>query len=148
MLVTLLSNLGKWSVCRWVPFHSNSFRNTFLKFEIKPVARIANYWESGFFLTRIFLYKDRNEDSVYIREYRGQKKPASWHILCSSVYLIKKFAHWFPAIISVVYVVQMLFHPFHRGRFGVFSCSYITLIYIAINYVWTRNMWGPISPRS
>ena len=39
--------------------------------------------EYGFPLTRIFLYEDRIEASVLIRENAGHRKPAFWHILRS-----------------------------------------------------------------
>ena len=37
--------------------------------------------EFGFSLTRIFPYKDRILDSVFLREYTGQRKPVFWYIL-------------------------------------------------------------------
>ena len=37
--------------------------------------------EYGFFLTRMFPYKDRIFDSVLIREYTSQRKPILLHIL-------------------------------------------------------------------
>ena len=39
--------------------------------------------EHRFFLTRIFSYQDRVEDSFFIREDTIQRKPAFWHILRS-----------------------------------------------------------------
>ena len=43
----------------------------------------VNMAEYRFSLTRIFPYKKRIVDYVIKREYTGQRKPASWHILLS-----------------------------------------------------------------
>ena len=60
----------------------------------------VNMAEYRFSLTRIFPYKKRIVDYVIKREYTGQRKPASWHILlsvgpnfffCVSLQCLKKY---------------------------------------------------------
>ena len=41
--------------------------------------------EHGFYLDRIFQYKNRIKDSVLIRENTGHRKPVFWHILRSEL---------------------------------------------------------------
>ena len=42
--------------------------------------------EYRFFPERIFPYKDRIFDSVFVKEYMDQRKPVLWHILRSEYF--------------------------------------------------------------